>query len=376
MNRMHSSLLRSMALASVSALAVIASADDAPKINITGGLDIYYQYDMGKPTTGGNVNWRQFDVQHNTFSFTAGHLTFSKAQTKDSPVGATLQLYFGPNADTLVSTDTGGDSLKNVLQGYVSYSAGGVALDFGKFLTWIGSEVVSSSDNANYSRSFLFTYGQPVYHVGVRGAKTVGPIGVTAAIVNGWNESSEDNAGKTLGLGASYARGPMSVAVNYIGGHEGDPAVVETGGFRRSKTRGIGFAFGSQRSVNMVDVVAGWQVSSLLKLGLNADYADAKSIDGSTPGKWSGVAAYATQKLTATTNVSGRWETFSDPDGLRTGDDSLLNSLTLTVSHSPAKDLTLFVEFRHDSANMAIFNKEGGLKDKRDTLTFAGVFKF
>ncbi|MFZ4507471.1 MAG: outer membrane beta-barrel protein [Fimbriimonas sp.] len=354
-----------MALASLSSLAVLASADDAPKIDITGSLDIYYQFDFNKPLTGATVNGRQFDVRHNSFSFTAGQINFSKAVTKESPLGATLQLYFGPNADTLVVSDPGGDSLKNVLQGYVTYNVGGATVDFGKFLTWIGSEVVPAGDNANYSRSFLFTYGQPVYHVGLRASKPVGPFGVTAALVNGWNEAEDSNGGKTLGLSVSYVKGPLTTAVNYYGGVEG--AGSET-------TTGIGF---SRREVNMVDLVANWKVSDVLTVGLNADYADAKAKTSAQSGKWNGVAAYATQSLTEKTSVSGRWETFSDPNGLRTGSDSLLNSLTLTLSHAPAKDVKVFVEFRHDTANMSIFPKDGGiLKDKRDTITFAGVFKF
>ena len=40
--------------------------------------------------------------------------------------------------------------------------------DVGKFVTPIGAEVIESQDNWNYTRSILFGYAIPFYHVGVR----------------------------------------------------------------------------------------------------------------------------------------------------------------------------------------------------------------
>ena len=39
-------------------------------------------------------------------------------------------------------------------------------MDFGKFVTSAGAEVIESKDNWNYSRSLLFAYAIPYWHFG------------------------------------------------------------------------------------------------------------------------------------------------------------------------------------------------------------------
>ena len=43
---------------------------------------------------------------------------------------------------------------------------GKVQWDAGKFVTPIGAEVIESQDNWNYTRSILFGYAIPFYHLG------------------------------------------------------------------------------------------------------------------------------------------------------------------------------------------------------------------
>ena len=63
----------------------------------------------------------------------------------------------------------GAAALQNVEQAYVSYYAPvgkGLTIDFGKFVTPLGNEVIEAKDNWNYSRGILFGYAIPFYHVG------------------------------------------------------------------------------------------------------------------------------------------------------------------------------------------------------------------
>jgi hypothetical protein len=46
--------------------------------------------------------------------------------------------------------------------------AGSFRLDFGKFYTSAGAEGPETYNNFNYSRSLLFTLGEPYYHFGLR----------------------------------------------------------------------------------------------------------------------------------------------------------------------------------------------------------------
>ena len=95
----------------------------------------------------------------------------------------------------------GTDFLRNIEEGYISYLAPvgkGLQIDFGKFTTPIGAEVIEAKDNWNYSRSLLFALAIPYYHTGLR--LTYAPtskVSVMGLVVNGWNNVVENNSGKT-----------------------------------------------------------------------------------------------------------------------------------------------------------------------------------
>jgi hypothetical protein len=87
----------------------------------------------------------------------------------------------------------GKEIYKHIQQAYVSVLAGSrLQLDAGKFVTPLGAEVIESQDNWNYSRSVLFGYAIPFYHVGLRATLPAGDkLSFAGYLVNGWNNSSE-----------------------------------------------------------------------------------------------------------------------------------------------------------------------------------------
>jgi hypothetical protein len=56
-------------------------------------------------------------------------------------------------------------------------------------------EGIVAADCDHYSRPFLYTLAQPIYHLGGRASSTVGPVAVSLYLVNGWNETEDSNAG-------------------------------------------------------------------------------------------------------------------------------------------------------------------------------------
>src|SRR4029079_19108561 len=111
----------------------------------------------------------------------------------------------------------------NIQQAYVSYLApagkGSLQLDFGKFVTPAGFEVIESKDNWNYSRGFLFSLAIPYYHLGMRAAYSPSDkFTVTGFLFNGWNNSVDNNGGKSVG-GSVTGKPPGAPAPNgnYIG---------------------------------------------------------------------------------------------------------------------------------------------------------------
>ncbi len=371
-NNLQSVLARSLVLATLSSIPLLASADDSflKDLSLSGQLDLYYQYDFNRPATGGAVEvGRQFDISHNTGSLAIFQLNISKKITEASPVGFTVNLGTGKNTsiiDPAAGPDKG--NYKNILQAYVSYNLAktGYTVDFGKFYSWIGYEGVSSADNDNYSRSFLYTLAQPIYHAGVR---VSGPVtsALTGSLflVNGWNEVEDSNASKTLGASLTYALGTKtSITANWLGGNEGS-------------ANANGFGTGAVTNVQLGDLVVTHQLSDTVKLALNADYGSAKASDtGGPSGKFRGIAGYINAKLSKDATAGLRYETVSDPDGIRGTNNARLSSLTGTYSYSVSANALWRLEARYDKSNRSMFADKNGMKDSRTTLTLSHVLKF
>jgi hypothetical protein len=348
-----------------------------PKINLSGLIDTYFQYSFNHPAAGAGVGGRQYDVKENSFSVAVAQLNVNRAVTPENPLGFTATLTVGKNADLVHATEPGGTNTYRYLQQlYGTYLINGsssrpITLDFGKYASWIGNEVIESVNNDNYSRSFLYTFGQPIYHAGLR-ASTPLSSNLTGSlyVVNGWNEVEDSNGGKTLGATLAINSGkPISAIVSWIGGDEGSATANGAGSFG-----GVGFATTGIRNVQMVDFIAAWQASSKLKFVVNADYAAAKG-KGAPGGNWNGVDVYGRYQLTPTGAIAIRLDHFEDSSGLRTGTAQNLNSITATLETIVRSNLVLRLEFRHDKAGKMLFPSGGGGRSEQDTLTLAGVIK-
>lgn len=372
-----------LAIFSTLGIAAHAAQDPLKDFTFSGHLDLYYQYDFGKPATGYSypdvtkgVNLRQFDVGHNSFSLAVTEFDIVKKATADNPFGLTLNLIAGKNADIINAGEPGGDGYKYFQQAYVTYAAPkGVTVDFGKFLTWIGYEGVDSSAQDNYSRSFLFYFCQPVYHTGLRASVPLGSSATASAFfVNGWNETEDSNASKSAGASLSGTFGKTTVTANYYGGNEGSPA---SGGIYNVN----GFFSNGVTNVQLGDLVVVHQLTSKIKLALNGDYASAKASDlaadpTAANGHFSGLAGYVAAQFNDKFSGAIRYEGVSDPDGARGGLDAHYNSLTGTLNFQASPTALFRLELRYDKCNRDVFNSDNGANDNRTTLTLSHVLKF
>jgi hypothetical protein len=341
-----------------------ARADDAGKISVGGLADWYYQYSFNHPPVGSTIAGRSFDVKNDAFSLSLAEVNVVKPVDDRSPLGFTATLTFGKTADLVHATEPGGtNTYKYLQQLYGTYLVNGkrpLTIDFGKFVTLMGYEVIESSSNDNYSRSFLFNYAIPFYHAGLRFTY---PLTSTLTgqlhLVNGWNDVEDDNGGKSVG--AQLAWNPSAAwswVLNYMGGDEFTGA-------------------GLPRNLNLqtVDLVGIWRPTPKLKLGINADYASAAK-KGVAGGNWSGQAVYARYQITPNAAFALRAEHFEDSAGLRTGTAQNLNEITATFEYVVKNNLIHRLEFRHDHAGSKFFPGGGGPSNDQDTLTFSQVIKF
>ena len=356
-----------------------ARADDAPpKTTVSGILDFYYMYNMNHPRVGALAGGRAFDVKNDSFSFSLLKVDVVKPVGKGSPVGFTLTGTVGKTADIVHSTEPGGmNTYKYLQQVYGTYVVGNgkmpITVDFGKFVTWHGYEVIGSTSNDNYSGSLLFTFAIPFYHAGIRATIPLSDK-LTAGLylVNGWNDVEDSNGGKSYGASLAFTPSkPLSLTLNYLGGDEGSMTANGVGSFG-----GIGFPTPLILNTQLVDLVAVWTPTAKIKLGANVDYASAAK-SGAADGNWSGEAVYFKYQFKPSTYLCLRAEHFEDNNGLRTGAAQNVNEITVTLDHAWKANLVTRLEFRHDHAGAAgFFPSGGGGSRDQDTISLSHVVKF
>ncbi|MES1173751.1 MAG: porin [Myxococcales bacterium] len=368
--------------------------------------DAYFgwNYNSPKPQTSGNGVIRAFDTA-NGFALGWAGLDISHAA---EPIGGTLSLRFGPSAQRYNSSCLSGKcdadyGLQNVKQAFASWRpAAPITLDFGKFDTIYGAEVADSQDNMNYTRGVLYWLGQPAFHTGLRlNAELSDNLSLRALIVNGWNNTIDNNTGKTFGLQVTghAPRGDahewISASLGYLGGPERDDtfAVSCAAGqvFNSASTSGCSPGTGGTTTGTIdrptsntkgwrhfIDLLITSDPIDSLHLALNADLGVENVRDDEDPTQfasqsWLGAMLGARYLVSSKFALAGRGEVYKDKHGITTGSvnglpihDVVISTATLTVDFMPTKNLMLRLDNRWDHATKEIFPK--GVRDLKGDL--------
>jgi hypothetical protein len=332
-------------------------------IEVSGVVDGYYSFNNNKVDMG--AQGRAFDVRHNAFSLQLAKLTLQKANSKDSPLGFRVDLGLGETVDRVISVSDSirNDATKHALQAYASYVApigGGLAIDFGKFYTPVGAEVIETKDNFNYSRGLLFTYG-PYYHAGFRAKYAFNEkVALTGFAVNGWDNVFEnnvsENAGKTVGfqLGLTPSK-KFALTQTYLAGPEA-PLANAPDISARDNWR------------HVADTVVSVYATDKLTLMGNFVYGSDADNDG-VRGHWTGFAGYFKYAFNNRFAFSPRFEVFNDKDGLRTGVAQTVKDITLTQELKLSGAFITRFEYRRDFSNQNFFTNSAGVaKDNQNTF--------
>ncbi|MEI9937108.1 MAG: outer membrane beta-barrel protein [Pseudomonadota bacterium] len=370
--------------------------------------DSYFSlnYNQPKPQTAGNGVIRAFDTS-NGFAVAWAGLDIAHAP---EPIGGTLSLRFGPSAKRYNSSCVGkcdaDYGLENIKQAYASLRLGGesspVTLDFGKFDTIYGAEVAESQDNINYTRGVLYWLGQPAFHTGLRANfELTENLRARALVVNGWNNTIDNNTGKTFGaqLTAHVPRNDphewISASLGYLGGPERDDTVAvqcPAGSvFDPSSANGCspGTSGSSSGTIDrpgnnssgwrhFIDLLVTSDPIDALHLVLNADYGVEKQRDSDfattfTAHSWQGAMLGARYLVCEQFAVAGRAEIYHDEDGVTTGSvngipitGATIYTGTVTLDYLPAKYLLIRLDNRLDASNKQMFPK--GVRELSGTL--------
>jgi hypothetical protein len=371
--------------------------------------DAYFSwnYNAPKPQVGGNDVIRAFDSA-NGFSLSWAGLDVSHAA---DPVGGELSLRFGPSAkrynSSCIGTCDASYGLENVKQAFASWHPGSedgkVTIDFGKFDTIYGAEVAESQDNINYTRGVLYWLGQPAFHTGLRiTAELNTNLTLRALAVNGWNNTVDNNTGKTFGLQASVHKARsethdwISASLGYLGGPERSdisevtcaPGTVfdATSATGCSVSTTAGATTGTvDRPTNdtkgwrhFVDLVATSDPIDDLHFVFNADLGvegirDSVNSSNFTSHSWYGAMLGARYIITHAFAVAARGELYRDKDGVTTGSvngipitGATISTGTVTIDYLPGKNLLVRLENREDHSNKEMFPK--GVRDLTGNL--------
>jgi hypothetical protein len=322
-----------------------------PKVVVGGYVDTYYGYNFNEVDPG----LRTYDVQHNTFSLSAAEVSLTRTPTAESRVGFRTDLWVGKAADLTAAFEPASDGkeiYKHVQQAYVSLLTGKVQWDAGKFVTPMGAEVIESQDNWNYTRSILFGYAIPFYHLGVRAALPVNDkVSLGAQLVNGWNNASEIDGGKTVGFSVTAKpTGQVTWVGNYMVGKE---------------------TAGSDLVRNLFDTTLTVAATPKISFMANFDYGKEGEV------KWWGLAAYAKLQATPHWALVGRYEYLDDTKGGFMTFGTTAQTVTITSDHTIAGALRVRLEYRTDLAGEAIFpTSDGPPKKSQTTLTVGLVYAF
>ena len=327
-----------------------------------------YYHSNGYP-----FNIHQFDIQHDTFQLDQAGLAV--AYLPKSGFGALIDVIAGEDAKLLHAAEDGNGNSIDLKQAFLQYANGPVTVIAGKFGTLAGAEVIAPTANANFSRSLLFFFNEPLTHTGVRATWAVSDtFTLIGGINNGWNATSTSYGSKTGEVGVVWIPNKtFSLTAQAYFGPYGITVPSPLPG---------------QRS--LVDVVATCNATSALTLILNADYnkQDEAFGSGTSSASWSGVAAYLNYAMNDQWRLSLRLEYEDDKDGYLagTGVREYAKEATLTLGYAPTKHFELRVEGRYDKtsddflyrSNPALTGN-GAVPELADNLfqfAMQGVFKF
>ncbi|MBI5186743.1 MAG: porin [Nitrospinae bacterium] len=331
-------------------------------VQVNGFVSSGYTYNFNRPSDSIN-GIRVFDRDDNSLKPDVAELVFQKEAADPGNVGFRVDLNYGfslPAVEHAAGAAQSDDF--DLQQVYVSYNAplgNGLKIDFGKFITHMGLEVIEGYDgwNYNYSRSMLFGWAIPFTHTGLRASYEFNEVfSAMAMVVNGWDNVKDNNDAKTLCLHLGINPWEdVSLSLNYIGGPEQANNDQDW-----------------RHGVNAVLII---KPADRWELQFNGDYGIEEMASRNNV-EWWGLAGVVRYALTDFFALNLRGEYFDDTDGARTGMGQKLWEITLTPEITVSERLILRPEYRHDDSNAKFFNDHGAPDDSQGTIALNAIYYF
>ena len=330
----------------VLALVQAAAPDTSRHVTWNAFVDTYYAYDFGHPATFDRVFTTQAE-RHNEFNinlaYVAASLTSDRIRGRVAlQAGTSVQAnYAGEPAIGSVSGPTLGRHIQEATAG--ARLAPTLWVDAGVYFSYIGWEGWISRDNPTYTRSLVADY-TPYYLSGVhltwqpRSNGGSSPLTFQLHLMNGWQNVSENNHGKAVGLRIDWqvSSNAALAYTNFIGNERPQGVPAATRVFNQVMLKGASGRLSGQGQV---------------------DYGSEAGHD------WYGLVAIGRESIGPTVALSLRVERYSDPYQIIvvTGTPAGLvtNGASLGVDVGRATGLLWRTEVRGLRATSPLFPSQG-----------------
>jgi hypothetical protein len=353
-------------------------------VKFSGFADFYYEHNFNRPPdvdrarnrprrrppefadpVGVENALRNFDFKHSEVALNLAELVIEKPAQS---LGFRIDLNVGRTTDWVHNGEPGGRDWRLLQQIFLTYNTKnkyGDKIDFGKFVTHHGAEVIESKDNLNTSRSFLFAWAIPYYHTGLRYWHYMNKDQsnyLCFHVYQGWNNVLDNNGGKSFGVMYGFKpSAKVSVVENVTIGKEPVDNPI------RPTINGNRF---------LSDTIITYNASDKTTYVLNVDYGRQSNTNttlGVSSATWYGAAGYVKHALNDKQAWVIRIEYFRDKNGFSTGTAQSLREVTLTYEIKQNKHLLWRIEGRYDHSSNSVFLNRGGATKKSQTTLLVGA---
>jgi hypothetical protein len=355
-------------------------------LSLYGYVDVSYTQNFKNPSPNVNQN-RVFDVDSNSFRVQLAQIVLEKeAKTGgalEDAAGFRIKLNFGEDAE-FTGGSIGGDDVdfQEVYAQFIAPVGNGLDLRMGRMNTLIGYEVIESPYNPNFSRSWLFGFGQPFTTTGFRGSYDfTDQVSFSIGVINDFAGSVSDT-NNTKGVESALSYAPT----DWLG--------LTAYGFFSANEGPIGNDDGRVLGGGIIDI----QALESTEIVLEAYYGNQENLAaGGRTARWNGFAGYIIHDFTEQWGLNFRGEIFEDAsgafscfgDGTKGGDGKpgscapgrggagqTLWEMTYTLQYKPVPSLMTRLEFRHDKSDQKTFLKGTKAVDNQQTLAFEVIYLF
>ena len=363
------------------------------KIQYNGLIDGYFLYDFADSSSKGLPNGSYLPGD-NSYAIRADTPTLALAElnvlknAKPNNLGfkTTLQVGDTTAVDHLALSSVGAPTPNResrydaIQQLYGTYTIGGngAGIDFGKFYTPFGYEVVEANGNNNYTRSLPFFF-LPVYHTGLRAyTPNMKGLTLTGIVANSLYNTATSGVSDDTNSDKAFVG-----SLNYTD-PKGKYVFITTDGYSKDKynVNADSVDDSGESKIFLSDNDLTYNATSTVSFGGNFEYGQFDQSHNNN--KEYGYAGYAKDQFTPKQAISAR---FSAEDVKYDGDTGLKeakpNEVTVTYEYKPAGNFTTRLEYRHDSVNggngagIAFADSNGNInKSSQDMVIIAGLFTF